>query len=74
MPDVDSVLYVDLDVLFLAPVEELWSYIFKFNSTQFVAAVPFSVKPYGGYYSRSEKIHVPFIPPTGLFISLFVRP
>ena len=40
LTNVDSVIYADIDMLFLAPVEELWSFFTKFNSTQIVAAVP----------------------------------
>ena len=40
MTDVDSLLYVDTDVLFTSPVEELWSHFDKFNSTQLAALAP----------------------------------
>ena len=36
LSDVDSVLYVDSDVLFLAPPQDLWSHFGQFNNHQVI--------------------------------------
>ncbi|KAJ8361255.1 hypothetical protein SKAU_G00177800 [Synaphobranchus kaupii] len=38
--DVDSLLYVDTDVLFLRPMDDIWSFLKEFNSTQLAAMAP----------------------------------
>ncbi|XP_043933910.1 glucoside xylosyltransferase 2 [Protopterus annectens] len=50
--DVDSLLYVDTDVLFLRPVEDIWSFLNRFNSTQLAAMAPEHEIPKIGWYSR----------------------
>lgn len=37
LKDVDSLLYVDTDVLFLRPVDDIWKLLRQFNSTQLAA-------------------------------------
>ena len=49
--DVDSLIYVDLDIIFLKPVETLWFKMEQFNTTQLVGAVPEANKS-NGWYSR----------------------
>ena len=39
LPEVDSVIYLDTDTLFLRPPEELWSYFQKFSSKQVAGLV-----------------------------------
>jgi len=39
LPSVDSVIYVDIDVLFLRPPEDLWKYFEKFSSSQIAGLV-----------------------------------
>lgn len=40
LKDVDSLLYVDTDVLFLRPMDDIWSLLKSFNSTQLAAMAP----------------------------------
>ena len=37
LKDVDAVLYVDTDVLFFSPLEDIWAHFEAFNSTQMAA-------------------------------------
>ncbi|XP_038934834.1 glucoside xylosyltransferase 1 isoform X4 [Rattus norvegicus] len=49
---VDSLLYVDTDVLFLRPVDDIWSLLERFNSTQIAAMAPEHEEPRVGWYNR----------------------
>ena len=40
MHDSDAILYVDTDVIFMGPLEEIWNYFQKFNSIQVGAMSP----------------------------------
>lgn len=53
--NVDSLLYVDTDVLFLQPVELIWDMLAQFNSTQLVAMAPEHEEPRIGWYSRFSR-------------------
>jgi UDP-xylose:glucoside alpha-1,3-xylosyltransferase len=61
---IDSVLYVDNDVLFLTSPEEIWQFFDKMNSTQMAAAAPESEDYAVGWYNRFAK-H-PFVAPLGI--------
>ncbi|XP_073974185.1 glucoside xylosyltransferase 1 shams isoform X1 [Rhodnius prolixus] len=50
--DVDSVLYVDTDVLFLSPPENVWRHFDLMNSTQLAALAPEHEDPNIGWYNR----------------------
>ncbi|XP_043564291.1 glucoside xylosyltransferase 2 isoform X2 [Chiloscyllium plagiosum] len=50
--DVDSLLYVDTDVLFLRPIDDVWHFLNLFNSTQLAAMAPEHEIPRIGWYSR----------------------
>ncbi|XP_072291806.1 glucoside xylosyltransferase 1-like [Eucyclogobius newberryi] len=52
LQDVDSLLYVDTDILFLQPVEELWTLLSQFNSSQLAAMAPEHEEPRIGWYNR----------------------
>ncbi|XP_068172227.1 glucoside xylosyltransferase 2 [Antennarius striatus] len=52
LKDVDSLLYVDTDVLFLRPVDDIWRLLKSFNSTQLAAMAPEHEVPKIGWYSR----------------------
>ncbi|KAG8510540.1 Glucoside xylosyltransferase 2, partial [Galemys pyrenaicus] len=52
LKDVDSLLYVDTDVLFLRPVDDIWKFLRQFNSTQLAAMAPEHEIPKIGWYSR----------------------
>lgn len=52
LKDVDSLLYVDTDVLFLRPVDDIWKLLKLFNSTQLAAMAPEHEIPKIGWYSR----------------------
>ncbi|XP_010901071.1 glucoside xylosyltransferase 2 isoform X2 [Esox lucius] len=52
LKDVDSLLYVDTDVLFLRPMDAVWSFLKAFNTTQLAAMAPEHEIPKIGWYSR----------------------
>ncbi|KAJ8382828.1 hypothetical protein SKAU_G00036060 [Synaphobranchus kaupii] len=52
LKDVDSLLYVDTDILFLRPVEDVWAFLAQFNSTQMAAMAPEHEDPRIAWYSR----------------------
>ncbi|XP_029553012.1 glucoside xylosyltransferase 1 isoform X1 [Salmo trutta] len=52
LKDVDSLLYVDTDILFLQPVEEIWSLLSFFNSTHLAAMAPEHEEPRIAWYNR----------------------
>ncbi|XP_058623788.1 glucoside xylosyltransferase 1 isoform X2 [Onychostoma macrolepis] len=52
LPQVDSVLYVDTDVLFLRPAEDVWSFLSRFNGSQLAAMAPEHEEPRIGWYNR----------------------
>ncbi|XP_034441237.1 glucoside xylosyltransferase 2 [Hippoglossus hippoglossus] len=64
LKDVDSLLYVDTDVLFLRPMDDIWSLLKSFNSSQLAAMAPEHEVPKIGWYSRFAR-H-PFYGVTGV--------
>ncbi|XP_074050836.1 glucoside xylosyltransferase 1 isoform X4 [Macrotis lagotis] len=64
LKEIDSLLYVDTDILFLRPVDDLWSLLKKFNSTQIAAMAPEHEEPRIGWYNRFAR-H-PFYGKTGI--------
>ncbi|XP_014261256.1 glucoside xylosyltransferase 1 isoform X2 [Cimex lectularius] len=55
LTDTDSILYVDTDVLFLSPLENVWAHFQSMNSTQFSALAPEHEDPHTGWYNRFAK-------------------
>ena len=49
---IDSVIYIDTDILFLSNVRSLWRFFRKFNSTQLAALTPEHEDPSMGWYNR----------------------
>nr|XP_020506066.1 glucoside xylosyltransferase 1-like isoform X1 [Labrus bergylta] len=52
LKDVDSVVYVDSDILFLQPVDRLWAFLSRFNSSQLAAMAPEHEEPRIAWYNR----------------------
>ncbi|KAM4678086.1 glucoside xylosyltransferase 1 isoform 2-T2 [Discoglossus pictus] len=52
LKEVDSLLYVDTDILFLRPVDDLWSFLYAFNATQIAAMAPEHEESRIGWYNR----------------------
>lgn len=52
LPDVDAILYLDTDNLFLSPVDEIWSFFSRFNSSQLAAVSMEHSDPSIGWYNR----------------------
>uniref|UniRef100_A0AAZ3RTX5 Glucoside xylosyltransferase 1 n=1 Tax=Oncorhynchus tshawytscha TaxID=74940 RepID=A0AAZ3RTX5_ONCTS len=52
LKEVDSLVYVDSDILFLQPVDALWSLLAHFNATQLAAMAPEHEEPRIAWYSR----------------------
>jgi len=49
---VDSLLYVDTDILFLSPISDIWRFFKKFNETQMSALTPEHENENIGWYNR----------------------
>ncbi|XP_039968479.1 glucoside xylosyltransferase 1 isoform X1 [Bactrocera tryoni] len=52
LPQVDSVLYVDTDVIFLSPISDIWKYFGRFNASQFAALTSEHEDENMGWYNR----------------------
>uniref|UniRef100_A0A8C6UEW5 Glucoside xylosyltransferase 1 n=1 Tax=Neogobius melanostomus TaxID=47308 RepID=A0A8C6UEW5_9GOBI len=52
LQEVDSLLYVDTDILFLQPVEDIWALLSRFNLSQLAAMAPEHEEPRIGWYNR----------------------
>ncbi|KAL3841328.1 hypothetical protein ACJMK2_019490 [Sinanodonta woodiana] len=52
LTDVDALIYVDTDVLFLSPVDNIWGFFKSFNSTQLAALAPEHEDAAIGWYNR----------------------
>lgn len=52
LEQVDSLLYVDTDVLFLTDLEQVWSHFKNFNQTHLAALAPEHEDPNMGWYNR----------------------
>lgn len=52
LSDVDALLYVDTDILFLSPVDKIWSFFSKFNATQLAAVSTEHDDAAIGWYNR----------------------
>lgn len=55
LTDIDSVLYVDTDTIFLAPLSITWNLFKQFNATQVSALSPEHEDPNVGWYNRFAK-------------------
>uniref|UniRef100_A0A3B3TUD8 UDP-D-xylose:beta-D-glucoside alpha-1,3-D-xylosyltransferase n=1 Tax=Poecilia latipinna TaxID=48699 RepID=A0A3B3TUD8_9TELE len=64
LKDVDSLLYVDTDVLFLRPMDDIWMFLKSFNGSQLAAMAPEHEVSKIGWYSRFAR-H-PFYGVTGV--------
>ncbi|XP_019871716.1 glucoside xylosyltransferase 1 [Aethina tumida] len=64
LKDVDSILYMDTDTLFLTPVEQIWGHFSKMNGSQMAALAPEHEDPHVGWYNRFAK-H-PYYGPLGV--------
>lgn len=64
LKDVDSIVYVDSDILFLQPVDRLWAFLSQFNSSQLAAMAPEHEEPRIAWYNRFAR-H-PFYGRTGI--------
>ena len=65
LKSIDSLIYIDTDVLFLSNVRNLWRLFRKFNSTQLAALSPEHEEPAMGWYNRFAR-H-PYYGQMGLF-------
>ncbi|XP_029290400.1 glucoside xylosyltransferase 1 isoform X1 [Cottoperca gobio] len=52
LKEVDSLLYVDTDIIFLQPVEDIWAVLSQFNSSHLAAMAPEHEEPRIGWYNR----------------------
>ncbi|XP_041819982.1 glucoside xylosyltransferase 1 [Chelmon rostratus] len=64
LKDVDSIVYVDSDILFLQPVDRLWAFLSQLNSSQLAAMAPEHEEPRIAWYNRFAR-H-PFYGRTGI--------
>ena len=65
LPEVDSVIYVDTDTLFLRPPEELWSYFKMFSSEQVAGLVNECEKGQKNCWYNQHAKH-PYVKPYGV--------
>ncbi|KAF6032428.1 GXYLT1 [Bugula neritina] len=52
LKNVDSLLYIDTDILLMRPVQDIWAHFAKFNSSQLAAVAPEHESPNAGWYNR----------------------
>ncbi|XP_032296689.1 glucoside xylosyltransferase 2 isoform X2 [Drosophila virilis] len=52
LTEVDSLLYVDTDILFLSPITDIWKFFDKFNDSQIAALAPEHENGNVGWYNR----------------------
>lgn len=64
LPDVERLLYVDTDILFLSSLDDVWSFYDEFNSTHIAALAPEHEAPWMGWYNRFAR-H-PYYGPLGV--------
>ncbi|XP_013379837.1 glucoside xylosyltransferase 1 [Lingula anatina] len=64
MKDVDSLLYVDTDILFMRPFDDIWSFFKEFNSSHIAALAPEHMDGAAGWYNRFA-MH-PYYGPLGM--------
>jgi len=62
--DVDALLYVDTDVLFLRPLNDIWQFFSEFTTSQIAALAPEHEEPTASWYARFAR-H-PYVPPYGV--------
>lgn len=55
LTNVDSVLYLDTDTIFISPIQDVWKFFHQFNSTQVAALSPEHEDPNVGWYNRFSK-------------------
>ena len=48
----DSLLYIDTDILIMRPVQHVWAHFYEFNSTQLAAVAPEHESRSAGCYNR----------------------
>ena len=56
-------LYVDTDILFMRPLDDIWHFLSEFNSTQVAAMTQEHEEPTASWYARFAR-H-PYVPPYG---------
>lgn len=64
LPDVDALIYVDADVLFLRPIEDLWDIFSQMNSSHIAGLTPETEDYATNWYKRFAR-H-PYVPPLGV--------
>ncbi|XP_065308923.1 glucoside xylosyltransferase 2-like isoform X2 [Dermacentor albipictus] len=64
LPDVDAVIYVDADVLFVSPIEMLWQHFASMNTSHLAAMAP-EGEDYANNWYRNFSKH-PFYQPLGV--------
>ncbi len=69
LTDVDDLLYVDTDVLFLTPMEEIWLRFTEFNSSQLAGLTIEAETSNEGWYIEQDT--PPYYAPTGQFCHIF---
>ncbi len=62
LTDVEKVLYVDTDAVFLRPVEDIWNLFGEFNSTQMAGLAQENEKLSGSSYIAAKH---PYYKPAG---------
>ena len=63
LKQVEALVYVDTDVLFLRPLEDIWKFFDKFDASHIAALAPEHEEPTASWYARFAR-H-PYVPPYG---------
>ena len=57
LPEYDSVIHIDSDAILLSPVEQLWDYFDRMNSSQILGMAPDNTNPLTSYYKVGYKLY-----------------
>ena len=63
LKQVEALVYVDTDVLFLRPLEDIWKFFDMFDDSHIAALAPEHEEPTASWYARFAR-H-PYVPPYG---------
>ena len=71
LPDTDSVIYLDSDVLLVAPIEKLWNQFRNMTTFQLAAIAPEPNSVVFKWYGL--KTELPYVPPAGAYLTARTR-
>jgi len=72
LTQVEALLYVDTDILFLRPLEDIWKFFDQFTDSHIAALAPEHEEPTASWYARFAR-H-PYVPPYGQSVPMVSHP